>query len=204
LSWKDDGVDPPDGVIKKKVFKGQEPKSQTQIIFTGDFEWNRRNRYELKSMIHALRIKLREILREDLGGTYGVRVSATLQEFPDEEYRLDISFGSDPERVAELTETVFRQIDSLKTFGTTDKYLTKVKETQRRSHETNLKENRFWLNAIESYSWHKEDFADLMKYDELVESLTLETIQRTADKYFDMDNYVMVSLYPEGFEEGKP
>ena len=201
LGIKDDGVDPPEGVIKKKVFKGQEPKSQTRLIFTGDFDWNRQNRYDINSMVHSLRIKLREVLREDLGGTYGVSVSASIQEFPDEEYQIRISFGSDPERVAELTETVFTQIDSLRNFGTTDKNLIKIKEIQRRTLETSLKENGFWLNTIESYVWHNEDFADVMKYDELVEALTLETIQKTANKYFDMNNYVQVSLYPEGFEE---
>ena len=201
LDINDDGVDPPEGVIKKKVFKGQAPKSQTQLIFTGDFDWNRQNRYDINSMVHSLRIKLREVLREDLGGTYGVSVSASIQEFPDEEYQIRISFGSDPERVAELTETVFTQIDSLKNFGTTDKNLVKIKEIQRRTLETSLKENSFWLSTIESYVWHDEDFANVMKYNELVEALSLETIQKTANKYFDMDNYVQVSLYPEGFEE---
>ena len=201
LTIKDDGVDPPVGVIKKKVFKGQEPKSQTQLIFSGDFDWSRQTRYDINSMLHSLRIKLREVLREDLGGTYGVRVSSIIQEFPDEEYQIRISFGSDPERVAELTETVFTQIDSLRNFGTTEKNLIKIKEIQRRTFETSLKENSFWLGSIESYVWHKQDFGIMMKYDELVEALTLETIQKTANKYFDMNNYVLVSLYPEGFEE---
>lgn len=201
LTIKDDGVDPPKGVIKKKVFKGQEPKSQTQLIFSGDFDWSRQTRYDINSMLHSLRIKLREVLREDLGGTYGVRVSSIIQEFPDEEYQIRISFGSDPERVAELTETVFTQIDSLRNFGTTAKNLIKIKEIQRRTFETSLKENSFWLGSIESYVWHKQDFGIMMKYNELVEALTLETIQKTANKYFDMNNYVQVSLYPEGFED---
>ena len=199
-SWIDDGIDPPKGIIKKIVLKGQEPKSLTQLTFAGDFDWNRINRYELQSMLSVLKIKLREVMREDLGGTYGVRVSATTQEYPDEEYRMDISFGSSPDRVKELTGVVFEQIDSLVTFGTTVKYLNKVKETQRRSYEVNLKENSFWLNAIEKYLWHEEEMSDIIKYDELVESLTLEAIQNAAKKYFDMNNFVQVSLYPEDFE----
>ena len=64
----------------------------------------------------------------------------------------------------------------------------------------NLKENSFWLNAIEKYLWHEEEMSDIIKYDELVESLTLEAIQNAAKKYFDMNNFVQVSLYPEDFE----
>ena len=199
--WLDDGVDPPAGIVKRNVFKGQEQKSSTRFAFTGDFKWNRQNRYELQSMVKVLDIKLREILREELGGTYRARVQAILQEIPDPEYRIDISFGSAPERVSELTEAVLVQIDSLKNFGTTDKYLTKVKEIQRRSRETSLKENGFWVRALENIAKHNEDYSNFNTYDSLVESLTLETIQNAARKYLNDKNYVQISLFPEGFEE---
>ncbi|NVM56519.1 MAG: insulinase family protein, partial [Desulfobacterales bacterium] len=170
-SWKDVGVEPPVGVITKKLHKGMEAKSLTRIMLTGPFEWNRLNRYELWSMTQVLRIKLREVLREDLGGTYGVSVQAAPSRYPEERYRFTIHFGCDPERVQELTAVVFEQIDSLKTFGTTVKYLTKVKETQRRERETNLKRNEFWLSIIETYDYHGEALPDILKYDELVDGL---------------------------------
>jgi len=199
-SWRDVGVDPPAGVITKKLSRGIDPKSRTQIVFTGPFQWSRRNRYELTSMAHVLRIKLREVLREDLGGTYGVRVSAFPSHFPDEGYRFTISFGSDPQRAKELTEVVFDQIDSLRTYGTTMKYLDKIVEIQRRQRETNLKENPFWLNILQTYDYHGEDFKDILKYDELVDGLTLQAIQNAAQLYLNTNNYVLVTLYPEDFE----
>ena len=57
-------------------------------------------------------------------------------------------FGSDPERVEELTEAVFQDINSLKNEGTTDEYLAKITETHRRSRETNLKENSYWKSQL--------------------------------------------------------
>ncbi len=199
-SWKDVGVRPPQGVITKKLHKGIEAKSLNRIMLTGPFEWNRRNRYELGSMAQVLRIKLRETLREDLGGTYGVSVQATPSRYPEERYGFTIHFGCAPERVQELTAVVFEQIDSLKTFGTTMKYLNKVKEAQRRGRETNLEENGFWLNIIETYDYHDEDLLDILKYDELVDDLSLEAIQQAAKRYLGTANYVQVTLYPEGFE----
>ena len=124
--------------MEKHVKKGLEQKSLSNIIFTGPFEWSGKNRYHLKSMVQALRIKLREVMREDLSGTYFVSVRGNTTHFPKERYRIDISFGGDPGRIEELTEAAFQQIDSIKTVGTTDKYLTKVKETQRRERETDL------------------------------------------------------------------
>ena len=200
-SWQDVGVDYPKGIIEKVLRKGMEPKSMTQVRFTGDFEWNSKNRYVLSSMIHAFRIKLREVLREDMGGTYGVGIWGSPSHYPEEEYDIGIVFGCDPERVEELTDVVFMQIDSLKTIRLTEVYLNKVKEAQRRERETNLKENKFWLNILKSYDMHGENLSDILRYDELVESLTLEDIQKAAQKFFNVENYVQVTLFPEELTE---
>ena len=197
--WKDVGIKPPQNVVEKHVKKGLEQKSLSKIIFTGPFEWSGKNRYHLKSMVQALRIKLREVMREDLSGTYFVSVRGNTTHFPKERYRIDISFGGDPGRIEELTEAAFQQIDSIKTVGTTDKYLTKVKETQRRERETDLKENRFWLKTLSFYDFHNEDPLNIFKYNEAIDKLTLEDIQSAANTYLNTSNYVQVTLYPEDF-----
>ena len=198
-SWKNVGITTPGGVIEKDVKKGLEDQSRVTMIFTGPYDWNRRNNYEINSMAKAFQIKLREVLREDLGGTYGVGVSASTSRYPDEEYSINISWGCAPDRVDELIKTVFLQIDSLQTFGTTEKNLNKVKENQRRSRETDLKENRFWLSSLRFSYYHQKEPLQILEYDKLVEKLTLKAVQRTAQKYFNAKNYVKVVLYPEGF-----
>ena len=85
---------------------------------------------------------------EDLSGTYGVGVNASTSWRPDQEYSIRINFGTDPKRVEELTGFVFKEIDEMKTSGASEKYLNKVKETQRRLRETNLKQNKYWLNQL--------------------------------------------------------
>ena len=136
-TWRDVGIEAPEGVIDKAVYRGIEPKSRSQMIFTGPFEYDGwKNNLELRAMTSVLEIKLREVLREDLGGTYGVWVSSSGSHYPDEKYRISISFGSDPDRVEELTQVIFEQIDSLKTVGTTDLYVDKVKEMRKRQRET--------------------------------------------------------------------
>lgn len=198
-SWKDIGITPPKGVIEKQVEKGLEAKSRIRIIFSGPFEWNRQNRYDMGSLASVLRIKLRESLREDKGGTYGVGVGASPSHYPEPEYEFSISFGCDPGRVDELTQTVFQQIDSLKEFGTTETYLQKVKETQRREHETDLKENRYWLNTLNFYYFNEEDPRSILELDKYVDALDSEAIKQAARKYLDANNYVKVVLYPADF-----
>ncbi|MFQ5640157.1 MAG: M16 family metallopeptidase [bacterium] len=196
-TWKDIGEESPKGFIEKTVRKGLEPKSRVSLIFSGPFEWTRKNRHDLSSMTDILEIKLREVLREDLGGTYGVGVWGSTARWPDEVYSINISFGCAPERVEELTGKVLEQIDSLSAFGSSQKYLNKVKETQRRSRETDLKKNSFWLNALRSVYYHKVDPLRILNYDQVIEALTLDDIKNAAQKYFDKENYVKVVLVPE-------
>ena len=202
-TWRDVGIEAPEGVIDKAVYRGIEPKSQSRLIFTGPFAYDGwKNNLELRAMTSVLQIKLREVLREDLGGTYGVWISSSGTRYPDEEYRISITFGSDPERVEELTQVIFEQIDSLKTVGTTDLYIDKVKEMRQRQREIDLKENSFWVRSLASLDFNGVDPRRLIQYPALVDSLTAEAVQQAAQNYFNMDRYVRVVLYPE--EEGEP
>ena len=199
-SWRDVGIEPPKGVIDKVVRKGIEPKSLVRIIFSGPYQWSRENNYVLRSMVSAMRIRMREVLREDLGGTYGVGIWSSTTHFPKEEYRVNISFGCAPERVEELTGTVFQLIDSLQQYGIDESYVSKVKEMQIRKYETDLKKNRYWLNALNSYYLNQLDPVKIIRYKELVETLDREKIQKAAQHYFNINNYVRVVLYPEKTE----
>ena len=46
-----------------------------------------------------LQERLREAIREELGGTYSISVSPSAQKIPRPEYLLSVQFGCDPQRV---------------------------------------------------------------------------------------------------------
>ncbi|MBL7110638.1 MAG: insulinase family protein [Bacteroidales bacterium] len=196
-TWKDIGVKLPEGVIEKAVYKGIEEKGKIRITFSGPVEWTPENNYLIKSMASVLDIKLREVIREDLSGTYGVSVSSSVSLYPREEFRLNISFDCNPGRIDELTNSVFLVLDSLKTDGPDEIYITKVTETQLRSYEIQLKENGYWLSQLQNYYFTGQDPESILKYPEKVKTMTSGNIQKTATKYLNMNNYVKVVLLPE-------
>jgi zinc protease len=199
-TWRDVGIKGPEGVVEKFVYAGIEPKSSSRVVFSGPFEFDGwANNFAIDAMAAVFQIKLREVLREGLGGTYGVGVRASVEHFPREEYSININFGSDPERVEELTQVVFEQIDSLKTVGTTQVYIDKVVEMRKRSREVNLKENSFWRGTLQGFDINGTDPLLVLKYDELVENLTPEMVQKAAQKYFNIENYARFVLYPQDF-----
>ena len=85
-TWRDSGIKPPRGVISKTVTRGIEPKSLVRMMFTGPFEWSRQNRYDFESLLEYLNIKLREVMREDKGGVYGVNAGGSPSLYPRKEY----------------------------------------------------------------------------------------------------------------------
>jgi len=196
-SWQDTGIRPPAGKIEKTVFRGIEPKSRVSIIFSGPMKWSREENYNLRSMTGVLDIKLREVVREEMSGTYGVSVSSSTNFYPVPEFRINISFGCDPDRVEELTQSVFQVLDTLKINGPEEIYITKIRESQMRSYEINLKENNFWINNLQNYYFTGRNPELILEYPKLVKILSAEMIKETAKKYLDMNNYIQVELMPE-------
>lgn len=205
--WKDVGIKRPAGIVQKTVRKGSEPKSRVQISFGGKFEWNQANRLALGAMKDVLNIRLREVLREDMGGVYGVGVSAPSWQHPQSRYSCTIQFGCSPDRVDELAKAVFAQIDSLQAppkagdknrENSTFTHVNKVKEIRRRQHETDVKENRYWLNLIENaYQAGEDPVQTLQNFETETSSLSVEMVQQAAARYLDRKNYIKIVLVPE-------
>jgi zinc protease len=196
-AWRDIGVRPPASVVTRDVRQGIEPKSQTQIVFTGDFEYTPENRLALRALADVLEIKLRERLREALGGTYGADVYASPSRIPRPEYSLTVAFGSAPQRVEELAQAAFAEIDSIKARGPTAGDLAKVKEMYLRQYETDLKQNGWWLGQLAAYAQSGESPRTLAGYPGRVSALTPEMIRDAARRWLDKGRYVKVTLLPE-------
>jgi zinc protease len=196
-AWRDVGIRAPEGVVEKVVRRGVEPKSQTVIVFTGAVDDSREHRYALDALEEVLRIRLRDRLREDLGGTYGVSVSGSISFAPYENYTVRIGFGSAPERAEELTAVVFQQLDSVASTGPLPEEVEKVREIQTRSRETNLRENGYWVSQLVGYGQRGLDIRGILEYESLVAALTADSIRDAARRHLRMDNYVLVRLYPE-------
>ncbi len=194
--WKDVGIDPPTALEDHAVHIGIEPRSRTRVYFAGDLEWSRHEALSLTVMAEMLTTRLRERLREQLGGTYSVGASARASLLPDTEYRISIGFGSDPARADELLMEVFEELAWLRDGGEQE-YLDTVKELLRNPREEQLRENGFWLGQIQSAVQRDLDFYGITDFEDRLDALTLEDVVAAAQRYLTEDRYVRVVLLPE-------
>lgn len=179
------------------VHKGVEPKASVNIRFYGDTNWNYHNQYLMGAMIDVLKIPMREALREEKGGVYGVGISGGLDRFPAGEFSTSIRFGCDPENTDELIRTALDVIEKLKTKGPDPQDLASVKEMHLRRNETSARENGFWMSALDTYTRNGIDFDAINQRDARTEALTKKMIQEAAIRYFDDSNRFISKLLPE-------
>jgi zinc protease len=194
---RDNGMRPVRGVVEREVRRGIEPRSQTRITFTGPVEYTPANRLAIGVLVDVLDMKLRDVLREDMGGTYGVSVSGGAQRFPEGRYTLSIAFGTAPERLEELVQAVFEQIAAIQADGPDPGALAKAREQRRRSFETDIERNEFWLSLLLREAETGEPAAAAFDLPQRLDAVTPELIRDAARLYLDTSNYVRVSLLPE-------
>ena len=197
-TWRDVGIRPPSGAIEKEVYRGVEPRSQVGIVFSGEMPWSMDSRRTMNMLRETLDTRLREVLREDLGGTYGVSVQGSLRDEPYESYQFVIVFGCDPERADELVGKVWETIQAFQADGPEEEHMTNAREQSFRSWETGLEENGFWLSSLEFYLGRGMDPTRiLINPAEALEDVTPADVADMARKVLRKDQYIRVTLYPE-------
>ncbi|MEO0469238.1 MAG: insulinase family protein [Bacteroidota bacterium] len=196
-SWKDVGVEYPEMPINQTFKKGREPKSQVQLRYAGDFEWNGENRYKIQSAVQVLRIMMRESMREDKGGVYGVGAFANYSKNPKSRYGITISFTCSPDNVETLIETAMNDIETLKKEGASETNLQKVKETQRKDIEVGLKQNRYWMQNLNFSYQYGLDPNRILDQNGRINDLSSADVQQAIKQYMDEKNLAKFVLRPE-------
>lgn len=194
---KDIGIKAPKGKLNKVVVKGNEPRSSVNLVWTNTFEYNRKNRFEVQALMKLLNIKLRENLREDKGGVYGVGIYPNIYSVPKPGIMITCVFSCAPENVAKLIAAVNEEISDVKKNGSNDENLKKVKEGFLKERELQLKENNFWLNYMAQTDMYNESLDDLNVFDQWVNSLKKEDFKRLASAYLLDNELKQFVLNPE-------
>lgn len=203
-TWRDVNVGFPPGVATKTVVKGTEPKSSVVITFHGAEKWSRDSENDMRMLSEVYAMRLREVLREDMGGVYGVSANGSLRRLPKQEFVFTVRFGCAPENVDKLVKAVFDEAKAIQTTPVGEDYIAKAKEIRKRSHETNLKDNAFWGRSLERAYFYGDDPKNIL--DSMADRISADRVQAAAKRYITPKSYVEGVLKPEalGAAPAKP
>ncbi len=194
---KDLGIKRVAGVVKKEVRIGEEPKARVQLTFHGDEKWTRDNERDMALFGRVLSIKLREVLREDKGGVYGVSANGNIARAPRHERTFSVSFGCAPDRVDELVAATFDEIAKLAKDGTDEDHLAKVRATYLRERETSLKTNGAWVGWLVESARYNDDPTLILDPAPAIARMTNDNVKAAAKKYADKKQYFTAVLLPK-------
>ncbi|HEX8029565.1 MAG TPA: insulinase family protein [Vicinamibacterales bacterium] len=198
-TWRDLGIAPPTGVIKKTVVKGIAPRSEVSIIFSGAFDYSDANRLALRTAVMLLQARLNDAIREELGATYSIEASSNVVRLPKPEYRVRINWTSDPARVDSIVQRVFQEIQAARDATLTQEGIVRVRDFLLKDLEQRSQDNRYVLNDI-ARLFEEGDAGNLAKVNQEpanIAALSAAAIQQSAMRYLDTANYVQVTLMPE-------
>jgi zinc protease len=196
-AFRDMGVRFPPALVRDEVRKGKEPASRTAMTFFGDAGNDEFEMHRVRAAASILSIRLREILREELGGTYGVSVSYETSLPLPGHGAVVVQFGSAPENVEKLTQAAITEIERLKREGPSLDDVNRVKEMEKRDLETNARQNAYWLGSLQTVHLYGWDPTGILRRPQRTDNLTREILHGIFRKYFPMDRYTVVTLRPE-------
>jgi zinc protease len=183
--------------VREPVYKGQEPRSQTVISFFADTKLDEIETHRLTSATTILEVRLRDILREKLGGTYSVGVGYSNTSPMPGYGTVSVQYGSSPENVESLQQAVMAEVDRLRREGPSAADVAAITQQEKNGLQESMRQNGYWLNSFQSLHILGRDPRRILQRAERADSLTVENIHEMFKKYFPADRNTIVTLLPE-------
>ena len=180
------------------------PLAQTLLVFDAPFPIDSvdyfAERDKLDALSYVLTRRLREKLREELGGTYGVSVLASTFRLYDEHFRVMIQFQSAPEQMYDLNSEMKNILDALREEGPTVEELHAAERVRERRLQTALQDNDYWLDRLELHNRLGLPIDRILTpYGST--QLTPETMRDAARRFLPEKAFVHLTQMPKKDEE---
>ncbi len=194
---KDLQIHIPPGKITKTVYKGSEPKAVVNLVWSGVFDYSAAEKINMDALKECLEIRLIERLRKEESGVYTPGVYANNSKYPSSRFSFIVVFGCAPENVEKLVAATQDEINALINNGPLQVNIDKWKAESLRVHETELRNNDWWLNYINGQNMDKEDIHQLNNFNAELDKVTTPGLKQMAAKYLNGSNFIRLVLLPE-------
>ncbi|MDL2357490.1 MAG: insulinase family protein [Pseudomonadota bacterium] len=197
IAAKDVGLRPVGGVVRKAVYSGSEAQSVVSINFSGPAVYSREEMLRFYALIDVMNIRITDVLREKLTLIYGGGMSGDFERVPYGNYTLGVALPTGPANVDKVIAATFAEIARIKEHGPSAADLEKVKQNWLQVHRKSMRENATWVAALQTSELYGTDPAFILTYEQRVAALTVDDLKQAAGRYFDLNNYVQLVLFPE-------
>ena len=197
-TWKDNGIREPEGEVKKVIqLAFTTPKSNVNVRYVNEIEYSQENKLKLAVLDGILDLRYTETVREDEGGTYGVRLSTSINKYPVNKANLNINFDCNPVRSNELKAIIYREINKLIEEGPTAVDFDKTIKNLIKDREQSREHNKFWLNSLYGYYYNGINTALESNYEKILKEMTTKDVQKFAKDFFADADLIDIIFEPK-------
>ena len=179
------------------IHKSKEAKTNVQLVYAGDFDYTLKEKATMNALGGVLRFMMMSRLREDEAGVYGANASVGVYKDPMPSFKLYIIFDSNVEQTPSLIKAALEEVQKVKKDGPSQDLLNKYIMEQKLEFESSQDGNYFFINAIESELKGDLGLTELGQQYDLLDKLTVKSVQDIAKKYLKDEKLFKFILMPE-------
>lgn len=170
------------------------PKTSCIYMITGTGKDNAENRALMDATADILDLIYTDTLREEEGGTYGAHSSGSITSLPRPEYKLIISFDTDPARAEAIRALAVKGLEELAANGPTEEQLMKVKGNMLKRIPERRINNAYWAGRIQTkYNTGLDLDKDAEK---VIEKITAAKVKKFVADLLAQGNFITVVMNP--------
>lgn len=184
------------GVTRVHLEQGAQAQAIVSVRFHGDEALPPAAEGELKALRAYLELRLREELRERLGGVYALDVSYQLRQQPRQGHELGFRFECRPEQRQQLERAAFDVIDSLRNQGIQAAQVETLKRQIETSRQYAERTATFWQEHLLAAYLDGRNPEQALTEATSLEHITSGSLRAAARRYLRNDQYVEAVLLP--------
>ena len=171
--------------------------TQVRIVFNGKVKYTKKRAFMLEAIDSILETRLRELIREEKSAVYGIGIGSSMERLGGNRSHSTIYFSCEPKRADELILEILNEIKKLKKEGIGQKSLDTYKKKFEVHHETDLKENGYWLSKmVASYKYNTSLDYEIFELENVLKTVSREDVKVFSNMIFGEDR-VVVTLKPK-------
>lgn len=192
-TWRDLGIRSPEKRVEKHFTRKMETDKATVFVgFNGvNKKYNIKEQLMLEVVKEYLNNRYLKTLREDQGGTYGAGLWASMKHYPVPEYQIGVFFDANPDKLDTMLAIVYDEADKLVANGPDEKVIKNIAENKIKEYNENIKQNKWWLSALNAYDFDKEDMANF-DYVGFWSSVNAKKVKKSAKTFLDKNTTVEI------------
>ncbi|MCQ2262718.1 MAG: insulinase family protein [Bacteroidales bacterium] len=180
---------------RENIFKHEMeiPTATVLIASHGKVDYNLKNKLTYSIAEQVIDIVLTEEIREKEGGTYGVSVSAGVNNLPHPYVMMQIYYQTDPEKYEYLNKRIEEVIADFAQNGPSETNMAKVKEYMVKKYQENLRNNGYFSRTMKEYLLNGVD--NCTDYEKVLNSITVNDVRVAVADLLKQNNKVKVVMH---------